>query len=143
MAVLDNTALKLASKCSCTQLYTALFQPISPCLVFVRLSVNRLLGIFYGHRWIPAFAGMPPGAEPERPEKPLDSRLRGNDGATSQLGTEGYLAGEHTMNQEFLRPRLVGKDEFLLSMDDGNRISAQASWQRFIANPACRADIVG
>ena len=48
MAALDNTALKLASKCSCTHLYTALFQPISPCLVFVRLSVNRLLAYAAG-----------------------------------------------------------------------------------------------
>jgi hypothetical protein len=47
------------------------------------------------------------------------------------------------MNQAFLRPRLAGKDEFLLSVDDGDRISAQASWQCFIANPACRAAILG
>jgi hypothetical protein len=104
---------------------------------------DRLLGIFYEHRWIPAFAGMtkPSGAASRWTR--LDSRLRGNDSATSQLGTEGYLAGEHTMNQAFLRPRLVGKDELLLSVDDGDHVSAQASWQRFIANPACRADIVG
>lgn len=54
------------------------------------------------------------------------------------------------MNQEFLRPRLVGRrfDEhtlpldilkFLLSVDDGNRVSAEASWQCFIINPACKS----
>lgn len=31
------------------------------------------------------------------------------------------------------------KDEFLLSVDDGDRVSAEASWQRFIANPACKS----
>lgn len=33
--------------------------------------------------------------------------------------------------------RPTPKDEFLLSVDDGDRVSAEASWQRFVANPAC------
>lgn len=33
--------------------------------------------------------------------------------------------------------RPTPKDEFLLSVDDGDRVTAEASWQRFIANPAC------
>lgn len=33
--------------------------------------------------------------------------------------------------------RPTPKDEFLLSVDDGDRVSAEASWQRFIANPTC------
>ena len=43
------------------------------------------------------------------------------------------------MNQEFLRPRLVGRrfDEHTLPLD--NRVSAEASWERFIANPACKS----
>lgn len=35
--------------------------------------------------------------------------------------------------------RPTPKDEFLLSVDNGDRISAEASWQRFIANPACKS----
>ena len=35
--------------------------------------------------------------------------------------------------------RPTPKDEFLLSVDDGDRVSADASWQRFIANPACKS----
>lgn len=35
--------------------------------------------------------------------------------------------------------RPTPKDEFMLSVDDGDRISAEASWQRFIANPACKS----
>lgn len=35
--------------------------------------------------------------------------------------------------------RPTPKDEFLLSVDDGDRVSAEASWQRFIANPACKS----
>lgn len=35
--------------------------------------------------------------------------------------------------------RPTPKDEFLLSVDDGDRVSAQASWQRFITNPACKS----
>lgn len=35
--------------------------------------------------------------------------------------------------------RPTPKDEFLLSVDDGDRISAEASWQRFTANPACKS----
>lgn len=35
--------------------------------------------------------------------------------------------------------RPTPKDEFLLSVDDGDRVSAVASWQRFIANPACKS----
>ena len=30
-------------------------------------------------------------------------------------------------------------DEFLLSFYDGDRIEAQASWQHFVADPACRS----
>lgn len=37
--------------------------------------------------------------------------------------------------------RPTPKDEFLLSVDDGDRVTAEASWQRFITNPAC--DSVG
>lgn len=35
--------------------------------------------------------------------------------------------------------RPTPKDEFLLSVDDGDRINAESSWQRFIANPACKS----
>lgn len=35
--------------------------------------------------------------------------------------------------------RPTPKDEFLLSVDDGDRVSAEASWQRFIVNPACQS----
>ncbi len=35
--------------------------------------------------------------------------------------------------------RPTPKDEFLLSVDDGDRVSADASWQCFIANPACKS----
>lgn len=35
--------------------------------------------------------------------------------------------------------RPTPKDEFLLSVDDGDRVSAEAAWQRFIANPACKS----
>ena len=35
--------------------------------------------------------------------------------------------------------RPTPKDEYLLSVDDGDRVSAEASWQRFIANPACKS----
>lgn len=32
--------------------------------------------------------------------------------------------------------RPTPKDEFLLSVDDGDRVTAEASWHRFITNPA-------
>lgn len=35
--------------------------------------------------------------------------------------------------------RPTPKDEFLLSVDNGDRLSAEASWQRFTANPACKS----
>lgn len=35
--------------------------------------------------------------------------------------------------------RPTPKDEFLLSVDDGDHVSAEASWQRFTANPACKS----
>jgi len=35
--------------------------------------------------------------------------------------------------------RPTPKDEFLLSVDDGDRVSAELSWQRFITNPACKS----
>lgn len=35
--------------------------------------------------------------------------------------------------------RPTPKDEFLLSVDDGDRITAESSWQRFITNPACKS----
>ncbi|MFA7523652.1 MAG: hypothetical protein WCY71_12070 [Halothiobacillaceae bacterium] len=35
--------------------------------------------------------------------------------------------------------RPTPKDEFLLSVDDGDRVGAEASWQRFITNPACKS----
>ena len=35
--------------------------------------------------------------------------------------------------------RPTPKDEFLLSVDDGDRVTAEASWQRFITNPACKS----
>lgn len=33
--------------------------------------------------------------------------------------------------------RPTPKDEFLLSVDDGDRVTAEAAWQRFVANSAC------
>lgn len=35
--------------------------------------------------------------------------------------------------------RPTPKDEFLLSVDDGDRVSAEASWQRFIADQVCKS----
>lgn len=35
--------------------------------------------------------------------------------------------------------RPTPKDEFLLSVDDGDRINAETSWQRFTATPACKS----
>lgn len=35
--------------------------------------------------------------------------------------------------------RPTPKDELLLSVDDADRVTAEASWQRFIANPACKS----
>ena len=35
--------------------------------------------------------------------------------------------------------RPTPKDEFLLSVDDGDRVSAEASWQRLTANTACKS----
>lgn len=35
--------------------------------------------------------------------------------------------------------RPTPKDELLLSVDNGDLISAEASWRRFAANPACRS----
>lgn len=35
--------------------------------------------------------------------------------------------------------RPTPKDEFLLSVYDGDRIEAQASWRHFVADPACRS----
>jgi hypothetical protein len=35
--------------------------------------------------------------------------------------------------------RPTPKDEFLLSVDDGDRVTAEASWQRFMVNPACKS----
>lgn len=35
--------------------------------------------------------------------------------------------------------RPTPKDEFLLSVDDGDRVSADASWQCFTADPACKS----
>lgn len=35
--------------------------------------------------------------------------------------------------------RPTPKDEFLLSVDDGDRVSAEVAWQRFIANPSCKS----
>lgn len=35
--------------------------------------------------------------------------------------------------------RPTPKDEFLLSVDDGDRVNAEACWQRFIASPACNS----
>lgn len=35
--------------------------------------------------------------------------------------------------------RPTPKDEFLLSVDDGDRVTAEASWQRFITNPVCKS----
>ena len=35
--------------------------------------------------------------------------------------------------------RPTPKDEFLLSVDNGDRVTAEAAWQRFIANPACKS----
>jgi hypothetical protein len=35
--------------------------------------------------------------------------------------------------------RPTPKDAFLLSVDDGDRVTAEASWQRFMTNPACKS----
>ena len=35
--------------------------------------------------------------------------------------------------------RPTPKDESLLSVDDGDRVTAEASWQRFITSPACKS----
>lgn len=35
--------------------------------------------------------------------------------------------------------RPTPKDEFLLSVDDGDRVTAEASWQRFITSTACKS----
>lgn len=35
--------------------------------------------------------------------------------------------------------RPTPKDEGFLSVDDGDRISAESSWQRFITNPGCKS----
>ncbi len=35
--------------------------------------------------------------------------------------------------------RPTPKDEFLLSVDDGDRVTPEASWQRFTVNPACKS----
>lgn len=35
--------------------------------------------------------------------------------------------------------RPTPKDESLLSVDDGYRVSAESSWQRFITNTACKS----
>lgn len=35
--------------------------------------------------------------------------------------------------------RPTPKDEGFLSVDDGDRVSAEAAWQRFAANPACKS----
>jgi hypothetical protein len=48
----------------------------------------------------------------------------------------GFVQDGRVTSQAF---RPTPKDEFLLSVDDGDRVSAEASWQRFIANPACKS----
>ncbi len=35
--------------------------------------------------------------------------------------------------------RPTPKDELLLSVDDGDRTTAEAAWQRFITNPDCKS----
>jgi hypothetical protein len=35
--------------------------------------------------------------------------------------------------------RPTPKDESLLSVDDGDRVTPETSWQRFITNPACKS----
>ncbi|MDY0035529.1 MAG: hypothetical protein RBS05_06425 [Zoogloea oleivorans] len=35
--------------------------------------------------------------------------------------------------------RPTPKDEFLLSVDNGDRVSAESCWQRFIVNPGCKS----
>lgn len=35
--------------------------------------------------------------------------------------------------------RPTPKDEFLLSVDDGDRVTAEASWQRFTTSTACQS----
>ncbi len=47
-----------------------------------------------------------------------------------------FIQGGRVTSQAF---RPTPKDEFLLSVDDGDRVSAEASWQRFITNPACKS----
>jgi len=48
----------------------------------------------------------------------------------------GFIQDGRVTSQAF---RPTPKDEFLLSVDDGDRVSAEASWQRFITNPACKS----
>lgn len=35
--------------------------------------------------------------------------------------------------------RPTPKDEYLLSVDDGDRVTAEVAWQRFTSNPDCKA----
>ncbi len=37
--------------------------------------------------------------------------------------------------------RPTPKDELRLSVDDGDRVGAEASWKRFTANPACKSGL--
>ena len=48
----------------------------------------------------------------------------------------GFIQGGRVTSQAF---RPTPKDEFLLSVDNGDRVSAEASWQRFIANSGCKS----
>lgn len=48
----------------------------------------------------------------------------------------GFVQNGRVTSQAF---RPTPKDEGLLSVDNNDRIEAEASWQRFIANPVCRS----
>lgn len=50
-----------------------------------------------------------------------------------QIHPHFYQAGRVT-SQAF---RPTPKDEFYLSVDNGDRIQARAAWERFISNPLC------
>lgn len=47
-----------------------------------------------------------------------------------------FLQDGRVTSQAF---RPTPKDEFLLSVYDGDRVGAEAVWQRFTANPACKS----
>lgn len=47
-----------------------------------------------------------------------------------------FVQGGRVTSQAF---RPTPKDAYLLSVENGDRVSAAAAWQRFVENPACRS----